>query len=202
MIDLNNANNSFLVSGCTETQSQLFFDIAKPVFIIEDIALSLSHMCRWGGHCSKFYSVAEHSLMVSQLMETLGLGDPLEGLLHDATEAYFSDVISTYKPLLPDWRKIDKALDLQLRGYFRLPAGKTPGCHKADTLALYIEAGELLPSRGYGPAWPKNEPLREEAQELISRGWRLSIRDMETTRLDFLTNFRGMYELRLDQRGI
>lgn len=64
---------------------------------IEDIARSLSHICRFGGHVNRFYSVAEHSLLVTALA-------PKElkpyALLHDAAEAYLGDVIKPLKNLI------------------------------------------------------------------------------------------------------
>ena len=44
-----------------------FNDIRPEVIDIIDIAHALSNVCRWGGHCSKFYSVAEHSILCSYL---------------------------------------------------------------------------------------------------------------------------------------
>lgn len=189
-------------AGLTETQCFETFNILEPKFDIKDIASSLSKICRWGGHCSEFYSVAEHSLMVHDLMEGFGLGDPLEGLLHDATEAYLSDVISPHKPLMPDWKVLDSGLETKVRQHFYLPERKTPGCTKADGLALYIEAYHLLPSKGFGPAWPKEEPLRNEALTLIERGWVPRFRTNNEVEKDFLTNFDGETKLRRSQRAV
>lgn len=64
---------------------------------LEDIAHALSMVCRYGGHCPKFFSVAEHSLIVSWLA---GLYSPelsVAGLLHDAEEAYLLDMPSPIK---------------------------------------------------------------------------------------------------------
>ena len=56
---------------------------------IVDIAHSLSLLCRYNGHIRKFYSVAEHCYLISQCVPSKYA---LEGLLHDASEAYTSDV--------------------------------------------------------------------------------------------------------------
>ena len=88
-----------------------------PQFNILDIAHALSMCTRYNGHASKFYSVAEHSVMVANIMETFGTGDPLEGLMHDATEAYLSDVPAPFKKHLPDWQKFDEQLETKLRAW-------------------------------------------------------------------------------------
>lgn len=124
------------------------FTLDKPVFRIEEIAHSLSLLCRFNGHTSRFYSVAEHSLLVAHLMEYHVGGDPLEGLLHDATEAYLGDVPAPLKIHLPDWKAVDKELEKKMRLTFGLPEVRSKECLEADTLALLIEAYYLMPSRG------------------------------------------------------
>lgn len=56
---------------------------------IEDIAHALSNLCRFSGHLAYFYSVGEHCVRVSYKCNP---EDALEGLLHDASEAYCVDV--------------------------------------------------------------------------------------------------------------
>lgn len=69
---------------------------ANEVFI-DDIAHALSMLCRFGGHALRFYSVAEHCVLLSRVAEPQ---DKLWALLHDASEAYLVDVPRPIKPYL------------------------------------------------------------------------------------------------------
>lgn len=72
-----------------------------------DIAHALGKVCRYGGHCSTFYSVAEHSIWVSHYV------DPeyaLIGLMHDATEAYLGDMVYPAKVQLEDYKKAESRM--------------------------------------------------------------------------------------------
>ena len=72
-----------------------------------DIAHALSNICRFGGHVSTFYSVAQHSVLVSEHCE-----DSIWGLFHDAAEAYIGDMISPIKREFNDFRLMEvKCLD-------------------------------------------------------------------------------------------
>jgi len=67
---------------------------------LEDIAIALSNLCRFGGRCRQFYSVAQHSLWVADQVKELRPELELCALLHDAAEAYVGDVVSPIKPWL------------------------------------------------------------------------------------------------------
>ena len=78
-----------------------------------DIAHALSNLCRFGGHCTQFYSVAQHSVLVSQVYERMGPevpGAKLWGLLHDASEAYLADVPRPVKPFLAGYEELETQL--------------------------------------------------------------------------------------------
>lgn len=85
-----------------------FLNPSEDQIHIEDIATALSRICRFGGHSSVFYSVAQHSVLVMKLVElhnqtNHSLGQQslnLEALLHDASEAYLGDMISPLKHIV------------------------------------------------------------------------------------------------------
>ena len=64
---------------------------------LQDIAHSLSLLCRFTGHCNKFYSVAQHCIHVSRLAPPHARA---WALLHDACEYVLGDVCTPLKSAL------------------------------------------------------------------------------------------------------
>ncbi len=95
-----------------------------PALINElDIAHALSHICRFGGHTNEFYSVAQHSVIVSQCIESDLSGDValcMIGLLHDASEAYIGDMIRPIKPFITGYGSIEYTLQNAIYNKFGL----------------------------------------------------------------------------------
>lgn len=116
---------------------------------IEDIAHGLSLQCRYAGHCKRFYSVAEHSVLVSYLVRP---ENALYGLLHDASEAYISDIPSPFKSLLPDYHSLEENVQSRILNKFNLLSGYTEevrhDIHENDMALLICEAKMLVASGG------------------------------------------------------
>ena len=85
---------------------------------INDIAHALSQQCRWSGHTSEFYSVAQHSVLVSIHCDSK---DALWGLLHDASEAYLVDLPRPIKPWIGGFERAELNLMISIADAFDLP---------------------------------------------------------------------------------
>lgn len=126
------------------TQSGKHFDytnVTADAICIEDIACALSNICRFTGHVQDFYSVAQHSVHVSYLVEP---EFALDALLHDAAEAYIGYCSSPLKALLPDYQEIKKRVELAIGRKFgiRTP-GKWPEVKHADLVMVATERRDL-----------------------------------------------------------
>ena len=71
---------------------------------IRDIASGLAKCCRWAGQCEGFFSVAQHSIIVSKLCSP---PNALWGLMHDSPEAYTRDMIKPIKAGLGDYNELE-----------------------------------------------------------------------------------------------
>lgn len=110
---------------------------------IEDIALALSHLCRYNGHCKKFYSVAEHSVHCSNHVAP---GHEFAALMHDATEAYVGDLVRPIKVYIPDFNEMeDNVWKKAIAPKFGLPQELSKEVHDVDNIILVTEARDLLP---------------------------------------------------------
>jgi 5'-deoxynucleotidase YfbR-like HD superfamily hydrolase len=141
--------------------------------IIEDIGHALSMSCRFAGHCQHFYSVAQHSVLVSYLCDS---ADALHGLLHDAAEAYLVDLPSPLKRsgFFDNFKEIENNLQSLIYKHFNLSEVEPISVKAADTKMLYTEARDLLKNKRVdwemkGECYPfKIDPLSpQEAKTLF-----------------------------------
>ena len=151
--------------GSIETFSGHLIDPLNPLpdaVVIEDIARSLSMQCRFNGHCSGFYSVAEHSVNCAKLAEKLFPDTPviaIFALLHDGSEAYLCDVPRPVKSSFPNYLKWEAVLsDIIYRKF----SGVLPTeddeqkILKVDNIMLATEAFHLVSSKGKGWGVPED----------------------------------------------
>lgn len=130
------------------TRSGRRFDPIDPrpeMIDLLDIAHGLSQECRYAGQCRLFYSVAQHSVLVSEIVPH---EIAFEALLHDATEAYIKDIPRPIKVLLPDYRQLEAKVDAAIRLRFGLPVQPSPEVKHADLVLLATERRDLMPPTG------------------------------------------------------
>jgi hypothetical protein len=131
---------------------------------IEDIARALANQCRFGGHCRVFYSVAQHSCLVADVVATEGGGivDQLWGLLHDAPEAYLVDLPHPLKhrsDLGRVYRKAEALLEAAICRRFDLPPEPPLSVKAIDRRLLATERLALMKVTWRWPELEGTEPL-------------------------------------------
>lgn len=120
-------NKVFHLLGCTPDE-----------ICIEDIAHALSHICRFGGHTSRFYSVAEHCVVMSRVIPTL------ECLLHDASEAYLGDMVRPLKMNNEMYRDVEADVEVMIARKFSLPVRLDATIKQVDMRMLVTERNQLM----------------------------------------------------------
>jgi uncharacterized protein len=113
-----------------------------------DIAHALANTCRYSGHCSEFYSVAEHCINVSMIVPE---DWAIRGLLHDAAEAYLTDIPRPFKHMIPGYKEVEEGLLKVIFENFGIKYGLPEAIKDADNLMLAIEQYALIPDTKYWP---------------------------------------------------
>ena len=128
-----------------------------------DIARALANQCRFGGHSRVFYSVAQHSVIVSQLVEERGgdVEDVFAALMHDASEAYLGDMPHPLKhrsPLGAAFKQAEEHLEQAIRARFAIKPD-VPEIKKADRALLATERRAFSAETWHWPELEGVEPL-------------------------------------------
>ncbi|UQY33789.1 phosphohydrolase [Pseudomonas fulva] len=166
------------------TNQGIRFELLEPTAAMihpADIAFSLARLCRFNGHTSKHYSVAEHSFRVHELVDA---EHQLHALLHDATEAYIGDMTRPLKLAMRGYAQ-DMAVDdvygqveqriwLAICERFDLEPELPDQVKEADMYMLAVERRDLMPDHPDAwdciqgielPAWRIKPWSAEEARD-------------------------------------
>ena len=149
---------------------------------IEDIAHALSMICRFGGHVFQFYSVAQHSVLVSQIHPQ----DRFKALMHDATEAFVGECIRPIKVNLSEFNELEAGVWRAICFRFGMTEEIPQSIKDADNRLLMTEKRDLTNSSHlkWIPELEEIEPL----PGMIFPCPQPTARDM------FLNEFENLYE--------
>lgn len=172
---------------------------------IEDIAHGLSRVARWNGqtHGAWAYSVAQHSVLVEQLIcaidGTLARKWRLAALLHDGPEYVIGDMITPFKAIIgPDYKAVDKRLEAAIHIRFGLPAELPASVEKlikrADRIAAYFEATQIA---GFDPV----EARKIFGAPAIKKQVTIDPAAPDSAKEDFLKRFRMLAGVPVSKHG-
>lgn len=155
-------------------RSGQFFDFLAPernAITIDDIASGLANEARFNGQTRQFYSVAQHSVMVSMLVPE---EHAMAGLLHDCSEAVMKDIPKPLKRLLPDYQALEARVEGAILAQFGLSLPLHPSIKAADLIMLATEKRDLMPRHQVddcGGAAPLAEIITPWAPALAKRAF-------------------------------
>ena len=165
------------MDGAIQLHSGLMFDLIHPDpkrILLYDIAHSLARICRFTGHVDGFYSVAEHSVYVAQIIAgRLGDRHPAiaAGLLHDAEEAYVGDVASPLKRQLTNYGAIAEGVTEAIGIRFGIDfAAWKDVVHQVDMEMLAYEAEYFMRPKEHGTESYWNlPPIPDDIKQLLGK---------------------------------
>lgn len=168
-------------------------------FCVEDIAHALSNICRYGGHCREFYSVAQHSVLVSVIVDHILIVEDaararrvaFAGLFHDAAEAYIGDMVQPLKRSMPEFRAVDHKIQMVIGRVIGIDPALffSPPVRSADKIALLTERRDLLTN-----PCPNGSTWLEDTEGIKAADW-LSVQNPlspKEARASFLARYEEL----------
>lgn len=128
-----------------------------------DIAHALSLICRYGGHVRRFYSVAEHCVLMSHAVRP---ENAAWALLHDAAKAYVGDMVRPLKHSMTDYRNVENEVLVAITERFGLNWPMPDEVIEADNRILRSERAALITPTSDRWITDDLEPL-----PLVITGW-------------------------------
>lgn len=135
----NKPNIMGALDGSMKTRSGKKLDILNPQpdqIDILDIAAGLAYKPHFSGQTPKFFSIAQHSIMVT---DAIFFDLKRIALLHDASEAYLGDIIKPLKVMLPEFQRIEKNLMFVIFQKFNLDIDLLNDIKQADKSVQEVE---------------------------------------------------------------
>lgn len=126
-----------------ELLSGAMFDYNNPRgsdVTIDDIAGALSNICRFAGHLPRFYSVAQHALNVSLIVDQQYRKT---GLLHDLAEAFTNDLPTPLKFAVPVFKELEVSIESAMSEKFAFEYPLPDAVKLADLQMLKIEKEQV-----------------------------------------------------------
>lgn len=160
-------SNFGCVNNTIRLHSGCYFDLADPRpdhFHLTDIAVGLSHICRFGGQCGAFYSVAEHSVWCVEAATELA-GRDLDSferrsvLLHDAAEAFIGDMVKPLKVMMPEYKEVERRIEAVI--------AKKYGCDFSLPIVKEADMAMLIHERN--SLWRKADGVKWTGEDQVKR---------------------------------
>lgn len=164
-----------------QTYTSKFYPLSpreEDIYLI-DIAQSLSHTCRFGGHVKNFYSVGQHSVLLSYFCG-------FEGLMHDAAETYINDItrpvkyIKEFQPI----REVEDSILKVIFSKYNISYPLSDKLKKLDRRICITEANKLMIG-GTKDWYELYEPL-----DIVIDPW-----GFEESRFKFIRRFWELYNV-------
>lgn len=120
-----------------------YHDPSASIVQLDDIAGALSKVCRFSGHINRFYSVAQHAVNVSRIVQG---GWEFTALMHDTAEAFTNDITTPLKAAVPAFKQLEERIEAAMACQFGFTYPLPDEVKLADLQMLKIEKERFKPN--------------------------------------------------------